>query len=295
MQREFIQTWDSTLKTKEWLHLDFDTNISFQKFEEWYDEEKALLEYPISFNLKNQDEVLFLNTIMQVYPADFWLENGKETFEAIDIVRGAILSWLACFFSDKTIIESITKILKWTVIKTYNKNITMEILQELKDNHDLYEYITHIVLNYETSSEWKWWYNQNKDILNTNDFDENLNLFFSLLDNYWYEEDIINDNRLLYVIYCVLFLKSDLYLAYTSSPSWFKISITDEKQLHLYMINWAYVLNISNIISSIYKWIQIEGIENYNSLSKIIEDQTWRKLFQDLKNDSKYKNKVSFT
>ena len=297
MKREFIFTWDNHPKTKEYLHLDFDAKVSFTEFEEWYEEEKVLLQFPIYIEIKNQNDVQFFCTIFHLCPADFWFENGKETFEAIDIVRVAILSWLSCFFGDKNKLNEISKILKWTVIKTYKDNISMEDIQELKGYESIYNYITYDVLNYDTSPEGNWRHKQNKNILNfdEDDFDEDINLFFTLLDSWWYDVEIKEDNYLLYVIYCVLFLKLDLYLTYIHSKSWFRITVVDEKQLQLHLNNWAYVLNISNVILSVYKWINIDWVKDYDSLSKVIEEQSWKKLLQDLKNDSKHKNKVSFT
>ena len=295
--REFIFTWDDHPKTKEYLHLDFDAKVSFTEFEEWHEEEKALLQFPISFDTKNPDDVEFISMMFNLYHADFWLEDNKETFEAIDIVRVATLSWLCCFFRDEDRIKEISKILKWTVIKTYEVNILADDLQKLEEYDDIISYATHYVLHYEDSVEWNWRHKQNKDILNFNrsDFDQGTNVFFMTLDEFWYKVDVEEDNYLLYVIYCVLFLKLDLYLTYIHSKSWFRITIVDEKQLQLHLNNWAYVLNISNVILSVYKWINIDWVKDYDSLSKVIEEQSWKKLLQDLKNDSKHKNKVSFT
>ena len=295
--REFIFTWDDHPKTKEYLHLDFDAKVSFSEFEKWYKEEKTLLQFPISFDVKNPDDAEFISMMFNLYHADFWLEDNKKTFEAIDIVRVATLGWLCCFFRDEDRIKEISQILKWTVIKTYEVNILADDLQKLEEYDDIISYATHYVLHYEDSVEWNWRHKQNKDILNFNrsDFDQSTNVFFMTLDEFWYKVDVEEDGYLLYVIYCVLFLKLDLYLTYIHSRSWFRITIVDEKQLQPHINNWAYVLNISNIILSVYKWINIDGVRDYDSLSKVIEEQSWKKLLQDLKNDSKHKNKVSFT
>ena len=292
MKRELIFTWDSEIKTKEHLHLDFDANVSYLNFIEWCKDEKEILDFPLRYSTKNNDDIEFLHTIFSLYPANFWLEDNMEVFEAIDIVRVAILSWLSSFFTDKRILKGILYLLRWDYIKTYKDiGINVDDIKELRSNEEYFNTID----KYNNSDEWDWWRYKNKDILNNEEYDEDINIFYTILDNFWYEEDVEENDSLLYVIYCILFLKLDLYLTYIPSKSWFMLSVVDEKQLHLHMINWSYVLNLSTIILNIYKWINIEGLENYSSLSKIIEDQSWKKLFQDLKNDSQYKNKVTFT
>lgn len=292
------------------LHLDFSCNMSFMQFNEWYEQYKKYLnsDVTITFNdnrdayiilLKwNQDEKLIEPVI---------IKDNKVTFSAVNYIRYLIINtvWFSENYSDTKRTE-IWLLLMWDVTDKFTakwekwKVLIEELHNSSKKNTFLFDnYIDYIKYNNRGKIKWDVIYRDTVvDIMKT--MMEDVPDFKEIIDDIKYERKLEKTNILDYIVYCSIFLGKDLYIVHyiTWKRDESNVWVVDKRHLWNHLKKWAYVLNISEIIVNFYNSALCEAFEWADFLEiakkKQKTEQEWEKLFYDMLEDSKSKNKITF-
>lgn len=292
------------------LHLDFSCNISFMQFNEWYEQYKKYLnsDVTITFN-DNRDAYIILLKWNQneklIEPVI--INDNKVTFSAVNYIRYLIINtvWFNENYSDTKRTE-IWLLLMWDVTDEFTakwekwKVLIEELHNSSKKNTFLFDnYIDYIKYNNRGKIKWDVIYRDTVvDIMKT--MMEDIPDFKEIIDDIKYERKLEKTNILDYIVYCSIFLGKDLYIVHyiTWKRDESNVWVTDKRRLWNHLKKWAYVLNISEIIVNFYNSALCEAFEWADFLEiakkKQKTEQEWEKLFYDMLEDSKSKNKITF-
>ena len=294
------------------MNIDFPSNVSYVEFNEWYEQYRKYIDWEVTIKFYNNYEtykcLIKWNTSNGIIePVIFKDKEKKVVFNAVNYIRYLIINtvWFTENYNDTKQIE-VWLLLMWDVIDEFTakwerwKLFLKELHNCSKDNSYLFDnYIEYIKYNNKINIEWSVVYREVAvGIIETliKEYPE----YKDTLDDVIYNRKIEKTNILNYIIYCSIFLGKDLYLVYynTWDRDESNVWITDKRHLWVHLKRWSYVLNISEIIVSFYNSALCETFD-WTDFLEIVKkkkktEQEWEKLFYDILEDSKSKNKITF-
>lgn len=310
MKKEYIFTKDKELKAKEYLDLCFDTKVSFDEFNEWYEKYRKYINPEVVLEFHDAFELHKL-AISQYQESEVLdvvkIEDNEVIFNAVNYVRYLILATLCNSWDcDNKMRNEIWLLLMRDMTEIYTAKWEQwsNLLATLKhysrmDPFRFYMYTDYIKYNHD--AKYKWWLKYKKwriELINRK-LKEDPKLLEKLND-IKYERKLEKNNILDYIIYCTLFLGEDLYIVYCDINEWwsYNIKITNKNRLWDYLSDWVYVLDVSSIILNFYNTVVIHAFDWTDFLElaqkKRKSEKEWEKLFHDILEDSKSKNKITF-
>lgn len=294
------------------LNIGFPCNVSYVEFNERYEQYRKYIDWDVAIKFYNNYEaykcIIKWNISHEIIEPVIFKDKEKEVvFNAVNYIRYLIINtiWFNENYSDTKQTE-VWLLLMWDVTDIFTAKwerweIFLEEMHKCtKDNTFMFNnYVDYIKYINRANIKWSVVYRDTViDIMKT--LVENEPEFKKVFEDVKYERKVEKTNILNYIIYCSIFLWKDLYLIYYNT--WDRddsnVWIADKRRLWNHLKRWSYVLDISEIIVSFYNSALCETFE-WTDFLEIVKkkkktEQEWEKLFYDMLEDSKSKNKITF-